>query len=200
MEKNSSEETNQKKEEPETRVPKTELRQYEQYFFTEKVLIDIVENLQYNENILCVCAPTVADAFWRYKQREIYCLDLDERFNYLPLYRKCDITDLSNIPLPENFVPDLIIFDPPFFGVKLIQMHDFFDKITKGNKNIKIAFGFLIRDEQNLLYIFNDYGLQRNKYQPEYRYVEPERWRNYGLYTNFESGKFKYMYKKNKKK
>ena len=72
--------------------------------------------------------------------------------------------------------------------------------VTKGNKKTHIAFGFLVRDEKSLLYIFNDYGLQRNKFQPEYRYVDPDRWRNYGLYTNFECGKFKFIKKKTKKK
>ena len=40
-------------------------KEQEQYFFTDKVLEQIITSFQYFENIICICAPSVADAFWR---------------------------------------------------------------------------------------------------------------------------------------
>ena len=34
-------------------------------FFTEKVLDQITNTFLYEDNILCLCTPSVADAFWK---------------------------------------------------------------------------------------------------------------------------------------
>ena len=182
---------------PETQFPQTELREYEQYFFTENVLKQLTDSLQYENNILCLCTPAVADAFWRLHQREVLCLDIDERFNYLPKFKQCDITDIDHLPLEENYVPDVIIVDPPFFKMKLLDLFNCINKITKGNTKTKIIFAFVIREEKNMLYIFKDYGLKLTKFQLEYQKVDKSKWNNYGIYSNFERGKIKFV-KKNK--
>ena len=61
----------------------------------------------------------------------------------------------------------------------------------------KIIFAFVIREEKNMLYIFKDYGLKLTKFQLEYQKVDKSKWNNYGIYSNFESGKIKFV-KKNK--
>src|SRR5689334_3114482 len=71
--------------------PNIEIKEWEQYFFTEKVLHSIVDSLQYEENIVCLCTPAVADAFMRFKNKKVVCLDIDERFNYLPGFIKYDL-------------------------------------------------------------------------------------------------------------
>lgn len=48
-----------------------------------------------------------------------------------------------------------------------------------------------------MLYIFKDYGLKLTKFQLEYQKVDKSKWNNYGIYSNFESGKIKFV-KKNK--
>ena len=48
-----------------TYFPKSELREYEQYFFSENMLKQITDSLQYEDKILCLCTPAIADAFWR---------------------------------------------------------------------------------------------------------------------------------------
>ena len=175
-----------------------ENKDLEQFFFTEKVLEQITSTFQYEDNILCLCTPSVADAFWRLKNKEVLCIDIDNRFNYLPKFINCDITK-DEINLPENFIPNIIIVDPPFFKMKLIDLYKFIKKITHDNKNTKLVFAFVIREDKALLSIFKDYHLQLTKFPLEYRGVDKTKWGNYGIYTNFEQGKFKYSFKKKNK-
>ena len=182
-------ETNSKSE----TFPKTELREYEQYFFSENLLKQITDSLQYEKNILCLCTPAVADAFWRLQKKEVLCLDIDERFNYLPQFKKCDITKLDELPIESDFTPDVIIVDPPFFKMKLLDLYNCINKITKGNYNTKIVFAFVIREAKAMLSIFKDYKLRLTKINVEYENVDKGKWSNYGLYSNFESGKIKFI-------
>ena len=175
----------------------TENKDLEQFFFTEKVLEQITSQFQYEENILCLCTPAVADAFWKLKQKEVLCVDIDNRFNYLPKFISCDITKQELI-LPDNFVPNIIIVDPPFFKMKLIDLYNCIEKITNKNRKTKLVFAFIIREDKNLLNIFKEYNLKLTKFPLEYRGVDKTRWCNYGIYTNFEQGKFKFAYKNKK--
>ena len=182
----------------EQNLPK-ENKDLEQFFFSEKVLEQMVNTFQYEENILCLCTPSVADAFLRLKNKEVLCIDIDNRFNYLPKFMHCDITK-EELKLPDGFVPNLIIVDPPFFKMKLIDLYKCIEGITKNNKKTKIVFAFVIREDKNLLTIFKEYNLQLTKFPLEYRGVDKTKWSNYGIYTNFETGKFKFSQKKIKNK
>ena len=173
----------------------SENKELEQFFFSENVLKQIINTFQYEDNILCLCTPSVADAFWKLKNKEVLCIDIDNRFNYLPKFINCDITK-EEIKLPDNFVPELIIVDPPFFKMKLIDLYNCIEKITNKNKKTKLIFAFVIREDKSLLSIFKDYNLQLTKFPLEYRGVDKTKWGNYGIYTNFEQGKFKYSFKK----
>ena len=123
------------------------------------------------------------------------CVDIDNRFNYLPKFINCDITK-QDLILPDNFVPNIIIVDPPFFKMKLYDLYNCIDKITKKNKKTKLVFAFIIREDKNLLNIFKEYKLKLTKFPLEYRGVDKTKWGNYGIYTNFEQGKFKYAFSK----
>ena len=80
----------------------------------------------------------------------------------------CDITK-EELILPENFVPNIIIVDPPFFKMKLIDLYNCIEKITKKNRKIKLVFAFIIREDKNLLNIFKEYKLRLTKFKLEYR-------------------------------
>ncbi len=178
--------------------PKTELRELEQYFFSENVLQQLTNIFQYENNILCLCTPSVADAFYRLYKKEVLCLDIDDRFSYLPNFKKCDICNLNELPISNDYIPDLIIVDPPFFKMKILDLYNCIEKITKGNKKTKIIMAYVIREERNLLSIFSSYHLKLTKFQLEYTNVDSGKWSNYGIYSNFESGKIKYIKKSNK--
>ena len=176
--------------------PKKEIRELEQYFFSENVIQQLTSILQYENNILCLCTPSLADAFYKIYKKEVLCLDIDERFSYLPNFKKCDITNLNDLPISNDYFPDLIIVDPPFFKMKIIDLYNCIEKITKGNKNVKIVIAYVIREEKNLLSIFKSYNLQLTKFKLEYANVDSAKWSNYGIYSNFESGKIKFLNKK----
>jgi hypothetical protein len=177
------------------KFPETEIKDWEQYFFTENVLAAIVDSLVYEENIVCLCTPAVADAFWRYKGKSVVCLDIDERFGYLPGFMKYDLLN----PVKIDIIPNILIIDPPFFQIKLVDLLNCVDVLTNGNKSTKIIFAFIKREEKALLSIFKSYNLKISKFKLEYKSVDPTKWNNYGIYINFESNKFKYFDKLKKK-
>ena len=57
----------------------------------------------------------------------------------------------------------------------------------------KIVFAFVIREAKAMLSIFKDYKLRFTKFNVEYENVDKGKWSNYGLYSNFESGKIKFI-------
>jgi len=176
--------------------PTEEIKEWEQYFFTEKVLLDIIDALEFEENILCLCTPAVADAFWRIKQKKIICLDIDKRFTYLPGFIYFDILKPHKI----DFKPNVIIVDPPFFKLNLVDLYNTIDFLTEKDRSTKLIFAFVKREQKFLLYNFNSYNIQLTKYKLEYRSVDPTKWDNYGIYTNYEFKKMKFLDKKLKEK
>ena len=178
--------------------PLTSLLEYEQYFFTENVLIQLTDIFQYEKKIICLCTPAVADAFYRLKNKEVLCLDIDNRFNYLPKFIYTDINDIINninkFKIPNDYInPDLIIVDPPFFKMNLNNLYKFIDLLTNKNKKTKIIFAFIIRKEKELLNTFKDYNLKLTKFKLEYNNVDKTKWENYGNYSNFQQEKIKFI-------
>ncbi len=175
-------------------LPKIELREIEQYFFSDNVLENLVNSLYYEDNIACLCTPAVADAFFRLKQKEVICLDLDKRFNYLRLFQHYDLLK----PLEITTKPNLMIIDPPFFKVNLYDLYKCVECLTKSDKSTKLLIAYVHREERALLSIFKSYGLKLTKFKLEYRNVEPSKWDNYAMYANFECNKIKFFDKKKK--
>lgn len=174
--------------------PLTELREIEQYFFSDNVLSNLVSALEYESDIICLCTPALADAFWKQKERSVMLLDVDDRFQYLPGYQYFDITKPSGVEL----VPQVIVVDPPFFKLNLVDLYNCIEILTEGNKKTKLIFAFVQREERALLNIFKSYNLQLTKFKLEYRHVDPTKWTNYALYSNFEFNKIKFFNKVNK--
>ena len=166
----------------------TELRNIEQYFFSDNVLKLLVDIFNYENNIVCLCTPAVAEAFYRLNSKIVKCLDIDSRFDYLPGYLYYDVLKPTKIDFDIN----ILIVDPPFFMINLIDLHKCIDLITNNNKRTKIIFAYVMREERSLLNVFKDYKLRRTKFKLEYKYVDPTKWSNYCLYSNFEIGKIKF--------
>lgn len=169
-----------------------ENKELEQYFFSENVLKSLVDILEYEDNIVCLCTPAVADAFWRLKNKQVVCLEIDKRFSYLPGYKCYDVLNPEEI----DIVPNVIIIDPPFFKMRLVDLYKCVEVLTKGNKNTKIIFAFIQREDKSLLFVFKPYNLQLTKFKLEYQSVDPTKWSNYALYSNYEFNKIKFVNKK----
>lgn len=171
------------------KFPKTELREVEQYFFSEDVVRNLVDALEFEKNLVCLGTPAVAHGFWQYKQRNVLLLDIDRRFDYLPGYKYFDILSPSEIDIK----PNIIIIDPPFFKMNLNDLFKCVDFLSKADRNTKILFVFVQREEKALLNIFKLYNLKLTKFKMEYRYVDPSKWSNYKLYSNSEFNKIKFF-------
>lgn len=70
------------------------------------------------EKVCCMCVPSLAKAFWDTHGIKITSLEIDERFESLPGHTYFDL--LNPKTLERKF--DLVVFDPPFFGVPLEMM------------------------------------------------------------------------------
>jgi hypothetical protein len=173
-------------------LPSTELRQIEQYFFSENVIRNICDALEYEEKILCLGTPAVADGFYKIKNKSVLLLDIDNRFDYLPGYIYFDILKYQDIKIDK---PNILIIDPPFFKLSLVDLYNCVESLTEGDKKTKIIFAYVHREEKALLNIFKAYKLQLTKFKLEYRYVEPNKWENYSLYSNCEFNKIKFANK-----
>ena len=91
----------------------------------------------------------------------MFCLDIDKRFDYLPGYLYYDILNPTEIKDSINntyIKPNLIIIDPPFFKLNLVNLLNCVDVLTQGDKNTKIIFAFVHREERALLNIFKSYN------------------------------------------
>lgn len=56
----------------------------EQYFFIKNIFKNLVDALEFEDKILCLSTPVVAESFYKLKNTVIFCLDIYDRFNYLP--------------------------------------------------------------------------------------------------------------------
>lgn len=192
----------------------TECRNAEQYFFSDNFINDLVSAFEYisKDSILCLCTPAVAAGFnlkldqindynvdepSEFKYLKPLCLDFDSRFEYLPNFFHFDLLNPSKALEEKQLKSSLskieyIIFDPPFFQIKLNELRKAIDSITNNNLNTKILIAFCCREEKNLLYAFKEYKLQKTKLKVQYQNVDSSKWSNYGIYSNFELGKIKF--------
>ena len=171
-----------------------EKREFDQYFFSEKVLNSLVNNLKYEDKILCLCTPALANAFSQ-SGKETLCLDIDKRFDYLKGFQYFNILQPESI----DFTPDVIVFDPPFFNINMIDLYKCVEVLTKGNKSVALIIAFVTREERSLLEVFKSYRLKETKFKLEYLNVDPTKWSNYSIYSNKEFNKIQFINKQKSK-
>jgi Probable N6-adenine methyltransferase len=158
-----------------------ERRDLEQYFWTRDCVSAIQRAVQgYADDCCGLCVPTLAVAYHQSGQ-EIHLLDIDTRFDFLPLFRYFDLLR------PHEFVCsgfNIIVFDPPFFYIPMDVLHAAVVHLVKGKS--KLLIGFLKREENVLLDTFRDFELRPTNFQLEYSHVKPNKWKNYCLYSNVD--------------
>jgi hypothetical protein len=71
--------------------------------------------------------------------------------------------------------------------------------LANGKKDIKLLMSFMTRDEQQVKSAFKMFNLTKTMYKLEYATVEPNRWENYGLYSNVDLPMIKRLKKPEKK-
>lgn len=119
----------------------------EQYFWTDKTVDGIRHALQYYDDICCLTTPTLVHAYHGARNDQVL-LDIDERFDYLPRFRRFDVLDPQPEP-DENF--SIIVIDPPFFYIPMAQIKQAVLTVTRGRTDVPLLIGFLKRGEMELL-------------------------------------------------
>ncbi len=156
---------------------------YEQFFWTKNVVDKLVKACEYQfvEETCCLTTPSLAHAFHE-ADRDETLLDIDTRFSYLPKYKYYDVR--SPTKLDESF--KLLILDPPFFVVPIEKFKVAVDLLTNNDYSTKIIIGFLKREEKRFLEAFADYNVKLTNFKLEYASIKPNKWSNFGLYSNVD--------------
>ena len=171
----------------------TERHDLEQYFWSEKTVQGLQQALSYQTDVCCLTTPSLAHA-WHVDGRDEVLLDIDERFRYLPRFRRFDLRE-PEAPRPdEDF--GMIVIDPPFFYIPMQQIRNAVLTVSRGRTDIPLLIGFLVREEAHLLEVFSHFGLQKTKFPLEYATVKPNKWANYALYSNIDLPGIKRIHKK----
>ena len=160
----------------------SENRTSEQYFWTSKMVRKLLSALLLDINICCLATPSLALMLNESSTNNQFLLDCDERFSFLPNYVKFDF--LKPNAVEQDF--DVIVCDPPFFQIPLEKIENSIEILSKKNFKTKILITFLKREEMNLIRVFEKFDLRPTKFNVEYARVDAGKWKNYGLYSNFD--------------
>lgn len=160
----------------------SENRTSEQYFWTSNMVQKLLKALNLDINICCLATPSLALMLNESGNTNQFLLDCDERFSFLPNYVKFDF--LKPKGLEQSF--DVIVCDPPFFQIPLEKIENSIEILAKKNFQTKVLVTFLKREEMNLMRVFEKFELRPTKFSVEYARVDAGKWKNYGLYSNFD--------------
>ena len=155
------------------------------------------------EKVCLICAPSLSKAFYDQLGYTVTILDIDKRFEDLPGFIYFDLQKPEECQDPRvlnnNF--ELIIFDPPFFYITLDQMSEALQVLSRNSshhKEMKLGMSFMTRDETPVKKAFHQFALEKTTLQLEYATVKPNRWDNYGWYSNTDLPMIKRIQKKKK--
>ncbi|MCK4891286.1 MAG: methyltransferase [Candidatus Pacebacteria bacterium] len=117
----------------------------EQYFFSQETAqemfnIFIRRSLSENKECCFLCCPVLAEIAEKEGfEKNTTLLNIDERFNKLKSYRKFDISaDKIDTELEKQF--DMIICNPPFFGIEPNQLGKTVESLLKNEGEAYIVF------------------------------------------------------------
>lgn len=161
-----------------------ENHEIEQYFWTSGVVRKLLDATQYAyTECCCFTTPSMAHAYHE-AGREQTLLDIDTRFDYLPRFERFDILDPHTPEGAGKF--QVLVIDPPFFGITTQQLVDATDRVTRGDHSTKIIIAYLVRYERALLTAFAKYGISETTTPLEYVGIKPNKWKNFALYANVD--------------
>src|SRR5262245_52487961 len=126
-----------------------EKHENEQYFFDAPTLLYLADFVAGFERPCCVCAPLLGQELER-RGVAVRTLDIDERFAALRGFRRYDIYRPEW--LGEEF--DLIVCDPPFFGVSLSQLFRALRLLARNDYAQPMLISYLTRRTANVLGTF----------------------------------------------
>lgn len=158
-----------------------ERHEFEQYFFAGPTLDELCRLLERHERPVVVCAPRLGEAMER-RGRVVPTLDVDERFARLRGFVPWNIRR----PIPLGFVPDLIVCDPPFFGVSLTELSRALRVLAGFDDSVRVAVSYLSRRGAALTGALRRFDLRATGYRPVYMSVENAGRTSIELFANFD--------------
>ncbi len=144
-----------------------ERHEFEQYFFAEPTLDEMCGMVDRFARPVILCAPRLGEAMER-RGRIVTTLDIDERFARLRRFVKWNIRR----PTPLGFKPDLIVCDPPFFGVSLSELFGAVRLLAGFDLATPVAISYLSRRATAITGTFRPFALEATAYRPAYVSVE----------------------------
>lgn len=152
----------------------------EQYFFDRATLDTLAAWVERFKNPCLLCAPMLGWELHR-RGRNVRVLDMDERFADLPSFRRWNLRRPTF--LGEKF--DLVLCDPPFFGVSLSQLDAALKVLCCYDPHRPVAVSYLVRRERALLSALSGFGLRSTGFRPGYEHVRNEERNAIEVYANF---------------
>ncbi len=139
----------------------------EQYFFDKSTLSHLTTFLSQWDSPCCLCAPLLGQALTEAGQN-VAVLDIDERFESLPGYRRFDIARPEW--LGEAF--DIIVCDPTFFNLSLSQLFAAVRMISRNDFRQPLLISYLARRSSAITGTFDPFGLKPTGWFPSYQTVQ----------------------------
>lgn len=145
-----------------------ENHQAEQYFFDDATLDALAARVMRASSPMLVCAPLLGRRLWDAHRVSLPVLDADRRFDDLPGFVEFDL----HRPRPLESPPDLIVCDPPFFGVSLSRLFRALRTLAHGDLRTPIILFYLRRRASAVLGTFAPFDLQLTDLRAGYRTVQ----------------------------
>jgi len=142
-------------------------RPNEQYFFDDATLDHLASFLSKRESPCCLCAPMLGRRLAE-NGVEVAVLDIDERFEGVPGFRRFDIRRPEWVGLEF----DIILCDPPFFNVSLAQLFTAIRLLSRFDFRQPLLVSYLTRRSDAVLNAFAPFQLRQTGYHPSYETVE----------------------------
>jgi len=149
-----------------------ERHEIEQYFWDDRTLLHLSEQVQGFENPCCLCAPLLGRELAQHGQK-CCVLDIDERFADVPGWARFDLYRPQW--RPDEF--GLIVCDPPFWKVSLSQLFGAISILAHHNPAQPLLISYPKRRSFNICGTFSRFGLQPlagDQWRAGYRTI-PER-------------------------
>lgn len=161
-----------------------ELHENEQYFFDATTLSRLMEFLRPIGSVCCLCCPLLGE---RLEQvgADVAILDVDERFAKLRGFRRFDI----HRPDWQGDRFDIIVCDPPFYGVSLSQLFAAIRTLSRFDFAQPLMVSYLKRRSTAILGTFAKFDLKPSGYFPTYQTVQRVKRNEIEFFTNLDENR-----------
>lgn len=163
-----------------TRIP--EIKENEQYFFDAPTVEHLADFAEMYEHPCILCAPTLGRELVR-RGKTPAILDIDERFQATPGFRKFDIKR----PVYTSEVYDIVIVDPPFFNVSLSQLFHALRVLTHYDFEHPVLVTYLARRAHAFKAAMKPFKFEEVGFAPQYESVVPGPKNDIVFFANFDA-------------